>query len=448
MSYDYDLFTIGAGSGGVRASRMATQYGATAAVAEMGPLGGTCVNVGCVPKKLLVYASHFHEEFRAAAGFGWTIADTSFDWPTLIANKNTEILRLNGIYESILGNAGVDIIHGRATVAGPNTVEVDGRKITARHILVATGNAPTLPKIPGIEYAITSNEAFYLEKLPERVLIVGGGYIAVEFAGIFNGLGMDTVQLYRRDLFLRGFDDDIRTTLRDEMIKKGVDLRFNRNIDRIDKDGDTLLATLTDGSTVSTDLIMYATGRNPLSQGLGLEAVGVQMQPNGAIIVDEYSQSSVPGIHAIGDVTDRINLTPVAIAEAMALTATLFDGRPTSPDHENVPSAVFSQPPTASVGLTEERARSAYADIDIYRSSFRALKHTLSGLDEKTMMKLVVDAQTDRVLGVHMVGPEAGEIIQGFATALKAGATKSVFDATVGIHPTSAEEFVTMRTKV
>jgi glutathione reductase (NADPH) len=448
MSYDYDLFTIGAGSGGVRASRMATQYGATAAVAEMGPLGGTCVNVGCVPKKLLVYASHFHEEFRAAAGFGWTIADTSFDWPTLIANKNTEILRLNGIYESILGNAGVDIIHGRATVAGPNTVEVDGRKITARHILVATGNAPTLPKIPGIEYAITSNEAFYLEKLPERVLIVGGGYIAVEFAGIFNGLGMDTVQLYRRDLFLRGFDDDIRTTLRDEMIKKGVDLRFNRNIDRIDKDGDTLLATLTDGSTVSTDLIMYATGRNPLSQGLGLEAVGVQMQPNGAIIVDEYSQSSVSGIHAIGDVTDRINLTPVAIAEAMALTATLFDGRPTSPDHENVPSAVFSQPPTASVGLTEERARSAYADIDIYRSSFRALKHTLSGLDEKTMMKLVVDAQTDRVLGVHMVGPEAGEIIQGFATALKAGATKSVFDATVGIHPTSAEEFVTMRTKV
>jgi len=448
MSYDYDLFTIGAGSGGVRASRMATQYGATAAVAEMGPLGGTCVNVGCVPKKLLVYASHFHEEFRAAAGFGWTIADTSFDWPTLIANKNTEILRLNGIYESILGNAGVDIIHGRATVAGPNTVEVDGRKITARHILVATGNAPTLPKIPGIEYAITSNEAFYLEKLPERVLIVGGGYIAVEFAGIFNGLGMDTVQLYRRDLFLRGFDDDIRTTLRDEMIKKGVDLRFNRNIDRIDKDGDTLLATLTDGSTVSTDLIMYATGRNPLSQGLGLEAVGVQMQPNGAIIVDEYSQSSVSGIHAIGDVTDRINLTPVAIAEAMALTATLLDGRPTSPDHENVPSAVFSQPPTASVGLTEERARSAYADIDIYRSSFRALKHTLSGLDEKTMMKLVVDAQTDRVLGVHMVGPEAGEIIQGFATALKAGATKSVFDATVGIHPTSAEEFVTMRTKV
>ena len=447
MNYDYDLFTIGAGSGGVRASRMATQYGATAAVAEMGPLGGTCVNVGCVPKKLLVYASHFHEEFRAAAGFGWTIADTTFDWPTLIANKNTEILRLNGIYESILGNAGVDIVHGRATVKGPNAVEVDGREITARHILVATGNAPTLPQIPGIEHAITSNEAFYLEKLPERALIVGGGYIAVEFAGIFNGLGVETVQLYRRELFLRGFDGDIRTTLRDEMIKKGVDLRFNLNIDRIDKDGDSLLATLTDGSTVSANLIMYATGRNPLSQGLGLEAVGVQMQPNGAIIVDEYSQSSVPGIHAIGDVTDRINLTPVAIAEAMALTATLFDGRPTSPDHENVPSAVFSQPPTASVGLTEERARSEYADIDIYRSTFRALKHTLSGLDEKTMMKLVVDPQTDRVLGVHMVGPEAGEIIQGFATALKAGATKSVFDATVGIHPTAAEEFVTMRTK-
>ncbi|MFM1549875.1 MAG: FAD-dependent oxidoreductase, partial [Lentisphaeria bacterium] len=301
---------------------------------------------------------------------------------------------------------------------------------------------------PGIEHAITSNEAFYLEKLPERALIVGGGYIAVEFAGIFNGLGVETVQLYRRELFLRGFDGDIRTTLRDEMIKKGVDLRFNLNIDRIDKDGDSLIATLTDGSTVSANLIMYATGRNPLSQGLGLEAVGVQMQPNGAIIVDEYSQSSVPGIHAIGDVTDRINLTPVAIAEAMALTATLFDGRPTSPDHENVPSAVFSQPPTASVGLTEERARSEYADIDIYRSTFRALKHTLSGLDEKTMMKLVVDPQTDRVLGVHMVGPEAGEIIQGFATALKAGATKSVFDATVGIHPTAAEEFVTMRTKV
>ncbi len=427
---------------------MATQYGATAAVAEMGPLGGTCVNVGCVPKKLLVYASHFHEEFCAAAGFGWTIADSSFDWPALIANKNSEILRLNGIYESILDNAGVDIVHGRATVAGPNTVEVDGRKITARHILVATGNAPALPQIPGIEHVVTSNEAFYLEKLPGRVLIVGGGYIAVEFAGIFNGLGVETVQLYRRDLFLRGFDGDVRTTLRDEMIKKGVDLRFNLNIDRIDKDGDTLLATLTDGSTVAADLIMYATGRNPLSQDLGLEAVGVRMQSNGAIIVDQYSQSSVPGIHAIGDVTDRINLTPVAIAEAMALAATLFDERPTSPDHENVPSAVFSQPPTASVGITEERARSEYADIDIYRSSFRALKHTLSGLDERTMMKLVVDPQTDRVLGVHMVGPEAGEIIQGFATALKAGATKSVFDATVGIHPTAAEEFVTMRTKV
>jgi glutathione reductase (NADPH) len=447
-SYDYDLFTIGAGSGGVRASRIATQYGARAAVAEDRYLGGTCVNVGCVPKKLLVYASHFHEEFRAAKGFGWTVGDADFDWPTLIANKNAEIARLNGIYDSLLSKADVEQFTGRATIVDPHTVAVNGKEITAEHILVATGSWPHLPDIPGIEHAISSNEAFFLEAMPKRVLIVGGGYIAVEFAGIFSSLGAATTQLYRGDLFLRGFDCDVRTTVRDEMLKKDIDLRFNLNVTSIEKTKNAFVATLTDNSTITADVIMYATGRLPLTADLGLEAAGVDMNAKGAVVVNDLSQSSVPSIHAIGDVTDRMNLTPVAIAEAMALTATLFGDCPTAPDYDCVPSAVFSQPPAATVGLSEEQARERHGEIDVYRSTFRAMKHTLSGLDEKTMMKLVVARDTDRVLGVHMVGPEAGEIVQGFAVALKAGATKSMFDATVGIHPTSAEEFVTMRTKV
>lgn len=447
-SYDYDLFTIGAGSGGVRASRMAASYGAKVAIAEERYYGGTCVNVGCVPKKLFVYAAHFHEDFRDAAGYGWTVGDTSFDWPTLIKNKNSEIERLNGIYANILKNANVDLIDGRATVVDAHTVAINGNHITAERILVATGGWPFMPNIPGIEHAISSNEAFFLEEFPKRILIVGGGYIAVEFAGIFHGLGAETTQLYRSDLFLRGFDDDLRTTLAEEMRKKGVDLRFNSDVVSIEKSDAGLTAQLNDGSQVTVDQIMFAIGRRPMSANLGLEALGVAMRDTGAIVVDSDFQTSVPSIYALGDVTDRLNLTPVALAEGMALAKSLYNNQPTMADYSDVPTAVFSQPCIGTVGLTEAQAREEYGDVDIYRSSFRALKNTVSGNEERTMMKLVVDPKSDRVLGVHMVGPAAGEIIQGFAVALKAGATKAIFDSTIGIHPTAAEEFVTMRTKV
>lgn len=446
--YDYDLFTIGAGSGGVRASRISASYGARVAVAEERYLGGTCVNVGCVPKKLLVYASHFSEDFEDAAGFGWTVGARSFNWSKLIENKNREIERLNGIYERLLGNAGVEIFRGTATVVDPHTVAINGRTVTAKYILVATGGWPVVPDIPGKEHAITSNEAFFLESLPKRVLMVGGGYIAVEFAGIFNGLGCDVTQLYRGPHFLRGFDDDVRNFLAEEMRKKGIDLRFNANIARIAKKGDVYLAELEDGTELETDLIMYATGRAVKSRGIGLEEAGVELAPNGAIKVDDYFKTSVDSIYALGDVIDRVALTPVAIAEGMVLAGNLFKNQSRMADYEDIPTAVFSQPNIGTVGLTEAQAREKYGAVDIYASSFRPMKHTLSGSDEKTFMKLVVDRASDRVVGFHMVGPDAGETTQGVGIALKCGATKAQFDATIGIHPTAAEEFVTMREKV
>ncbi|HZR82214.1 MAG TPA: glutathione-disulfide reductase [Candidatus Binatia bacterium] len=447
--YDYDLLTIGAGSGGVRASRMAASYGARVAVAEESSLGGTCVNLGCIPKKLLVYASHFAHDFEDAAAYGWNVGERSFDWRRLIANKDREIARLNGVYRRLLEGSGVAIVNGRATVVSPHEVDVDGRRISARHLLIATGSRPYVPGLPGCDLAVTSDQMFHLDELPRRMVIVGGGYIAVEFAGILHGLGVEVTQLYRGPLFLQGFDDDVRSVLADEMRKAGVNLRFDDGVKRIDRSPDGRFSvSLESGGVLAADLVLYATGRLPNTRGLGLESAGVALEPNGAVAVDEYSRSSVPCIHAIGDVTDRINLTPVAIHEGMAIAATLFAGRPTKPDYANVPSAVFSQPNVGTVGLTERVAGELHAAIDVYRTRFRPLKHTLTGRDETTMMKLVVERATDRVLGCHMVGPEAGEIVQGLAIAVKCHAKKAQFDATIGIHPTGAEEFVTMREPV
>ena len=447
--YDYDLFTIGAGSGGVRASRISAGYGARVAVAEERDLGGTCVNVGCIPKKLLVYASAFRRDVEDAAGFGWSAPPASHDWKTLIQNKDAEISRLNGIYARLLDDAGVTRIEGRARLVDAHTVQVGSDTFTAENILVAVGGWPQVPEIPGIEHVITSNEAFHLEAMPERPIVVGGGYIAVEFAGILHGLGAQVTQLYRGPLFLRGFDDDVRHVLAEELREQGIDLRFQANIAKIEKASDgALRATLEDGSQLEGDSILYATGRTPLTADLGLEAAGVEVDADGSIPVDEYSRTSVSNVWAIGDVTNRVNLTPVAIHEGMCLAATLFDDRPTKPVHANVPSAVFSQPPIGSVGLTEVEARARFGDVDVYRTRFRELKHTLSGREERTLMKLIVDPKSERVVGAHMVGDHAGEIIQGVAIALVCGATKAQFDATIGIHPTSAEEFVTMREKV
>ncbi|HEX2931719.1 MAG TPA: glutathione-disulfide reductase [Candidatus Binatia bacterium] len=446
--YDYDLFTIGAGSGGVRASRVSASFGAKVAIAEERYLGGTCVNVGCIPKKLLVYASHFSEDFEDAAGYGWTVGDRRVDWAKLIANKDREIRRLNDIYRKILGDAGVEIVESHAEILDPHTIAIDGKKLTARYILVATGSWPVVPSIPGAELAISSNEAFYLPTLPESVIIVGGGYIGVEFAGIFHGLGVHTTQLYRGELFLRGFDDDIRKTLAEEMRKRGVDLRFNTDVAKIEKHKGTLKATLVDGAVIEAEQILYATGRAPKTDALGLERAGVQVTGVGAVVVDEYSKSSVENIYAIGDCTNRLMLTPVAIAEGMAVAHTLFNNKPTRPSYLNVPTAVFSTPNCATVGLSEQEAIECNFKLDVFRTSFRSLKHTLTGRDERTMMKLVVDRLTDKVLGCHMVGADAGEIIQGLAVALNCGATKAQFDSTIGIHPTAAEEFVTMRSKI
>jgi glutathione reductase (NADPH) len=448
-SYDFDLFTIGGGSGGVRAARFAAAAGAKAAIAEERWFGGTCVNVGCVPKKLFSYAAHFREDFHDAAGFGWSGPAPSFDWPTLIANKDKEIHRLNGIYEQILGKAGVEIIKGRAILIDPHTVEVAGRRITARHILVATGGKPQRDTRPGAaELGLVSDDLFFLPALPRRVLVAGGGYIAVEFAGIFNGLGSEVTQIYRGDLFLRGFDDDVRRFLKAEMEKNGIRLVFNQIIERIEKTAGGKAVTFSDGSVAEYDAVVYAIGRVPNVAGLGLEAAGVTLNDKGAIAVDPYSRTSVPSIHAIGDVTDRVNLTPVALAEGMALVKTLFQGKPTAMDYANIPTAVFSHPPIGTVGLTEGQARRKFGAVDIYRSDFKPLKHTLSGSSERTLMKLIVEPKSDRVVGAHMVGLDAPEILQGIGIALKAGATKADFDATIGIHPTAAEEFVTLREKV
>jgi glutathione reductase (NADPH) len=445
--YDFDLFTIGGGSGGVRASRMAGQFGARVALAEERYLGGTCVNVGCIPKKLFVYASEFSDAFADSAGFGWTLGERNFNWRVLLANKDREIARLNGIYEKVLVDNGVRIFHARATIADAHTVIVGGERYTARYILIATGGQPTAPSIPGKELAITSNEAFFLPQFPARAIIVGGGYIGVEFAGIFNGLGARVALVHRGDLFLRGFDDDLRRTLAVEMGKRGVELSFGRVVERIEKLPRGIRATLDDGSTLEADLIMFATGRVPNTRELGLERAGVKLDYEGAVAVDSYSCSSAPDIYAVGDCTDRLQLTPVAIAEGQAVAETLFRANPKTPDYENVPTAVFSQPNLGTVGLTETAARERFSAVDIYKSRFRPLKHTVSGRDEHSFVKLVVDRETDRVLGCHMLGTDAGEIVQGLAIALRCGATKAQFDATIGIHPTAAEEFVTMRNK-
>ncbi|MEO3429168.1 glutathione-disulfide reductase [Pelagibius sp. CAU 1746] len=443
--HDYDLFVIGGGSGGVRGARMAAATGAKVAIAESYRYGGTCVIRGCVPKKLLSYASHFHEDFEDAAGFGWSVPEPSFDWTRLIANKDQEIDRLEGIYEKLLKTAGVEFFHGHARLLDAHTVEVGDKSFTAETILIATGGTPTFPMEPGWEHGISSNEAFHLEALPKRVVINGGGFIAVEFAGIFNGLGSEVTQIYRGPQILRGFDDDIRNTLAGEIVKKGINLIVETTIERIEKREKDLLVHLSDGSEIECDLVMAATGRSPNVHNLGLEEVGVALAKNGAIKVDEFSKTSVDNIYAVGDVTDRINLTPVAIQEAMAFVDTVYRGTPRAMDHADVPSAVFSHPPVGTVGLTELQARERHGELDIYRSTFRPLKHTLSGRDEKTMMKLIVAKDSQRVVGVHMVGLDAPEIVQGMAVAIKAGATKQIFDATVGIHPTAAEEFVTMR---
>ncbi|TBU97277.1 glutathione-disulfide reductase [Stutzerimonas kirkiae] len=448
MSHDFDLFVIGAGSGGVRAARFAAGFGARVAVAESRYLGGTCVNVGCVPKKLLVYAAHYAEEFEQASGYGWNIEGAGFDWKTLIANKDREIQRLNGIYRKLLLDSGVTLLEAHARIVDAHTVEVEGRRYSTEHILIATGGWPSLPDIPGKEHAITSNEVFALDALPERVLVVGGGYIAVEFASIFHGCGARTRLLYRGEQFLRGFDQALRTHLQEELTRKGVELSFNSDIVRIDRQADgSLLATLKDGGTLVADCIFYATGRKPMLQGLGLAQSQVELDQRGYIAVDEHYRTSVPSILAIGDVIGRVQLTPVALAEGMAVARRLFQPQEyRKVDYDGIPTAIFSLPNMATVGLTEEQAREQGYQVRVFQSRFRVMKLSLTESQERTLMKLVVDAETDRVLGCHMAGAEAGEIIQGLAVALKAGATKRMLDDTLGIHPTAAEEFVTMRT--
>lgn len=443
--YDYDLFVIGAGSGGVRAARMSSAFGARVAIAEERYLGGTCVNVGCVPKKLFVYASQFSSDFKTSTGFGWDVNETRFDWKRLLEHKNLEIERLNGVYEKLLVNAGVSLLDGHASIVDKHTVRIGDQQISAEYILVATGGWPVVPEFPGNDLAITSNQAFYLDRLPDRIAIVGGGYIAVEFAGIFNGLGVDTTLIYRGPLFLRGFDEDIRQHLAVQLKAKGVKLQFESSVTRIEKTESGLNVRLDSGEIQCVDKIMYATGRKPKIDGLGLEAVGVERDQHDAIIVNSNYQTSVASIYALGDVTNRVNLTPVALAEGMALAKALFGNTPTQVDYDYIPTCVFSQPNIGTVGLTEQQAEQQFDAIVIYKSIFKPMKYSLTDSNEQTLMKLIVDKKTDRVVGAHMVGPDAGEIIQGLAIAIKAGATKAVFDSTIGIHPTTAEEFVTMR---
>jgi glutathione reductase (NADPH) len=446
---DVDLFVIGAGSGGVRAARIAAQHGARVMIAEEYRIGGTCVIRGCVPKKLLVYASRFAHEFEDAAGFGWTVPTPAFDWPTLIANKDKEIARLEGIYRANLEKAGVEIVKTRAVIEDASTVRLlaSGARLRTGHILVATGGAPFAGHaIPGIEHAITSNDAFNLPALPGEIVIQGGGYIAVEFACIFAGLGAQVTLVYRGENILRGFDDDVRAHLRAEMEARGIRIIIGHLVTAIEKREDRYVVTLSGGRTIAADRVMFAVGRKPNIANLGIEAVGVRTVEHGGIAVDQYSRTSVPSIYAIGDVTNRINLTPVAIREGHAFADTVFGGRPTAADHTNVPTAVFSEPEIGVVGLTECQARERLPRVDIYKANFRPLKATLSGSRSRTLMKLVVDAATDRVVGIHIVGEGAGEMIQLLGIAVKMGATKADLDATMAVHPTSAEEIVTMRT--
>ena len=445
MDYDYDLFVIGAGSGGVRAARMSATLGARVACAEERYLGGTCVNVGCVPKKLFVYGSQFGEEFADANGYGWQANPPDFDWPTLRDNKTREIERLNGVYRGLLEDAGVDLFENRAVLESEHAIRVGSERVTARYILIATGSWPVVPDFPGSELAITSNEAFYLPTFPDRVLIVGGGYIAVEFAGIFAGLGAETTLAYRGDLFLRGFDEGVRRFVLEEITQKGVDVRLRTQIEALERTDGGLGCRFVDGDSSTVDLVLAATGRAPATDGLGLEKAGVELSAIGAIVVDERYATNIPNIFAIGDVIDRMQLTPVAIAEGMCIAYNLFAGEDRRVDYENVPTAIFCQPNIGCVGPTEEVARERYPNLAVFESSFKPMKHTLSGRSERTLMKLLVNGDNDRVVAAHMCGEDAGEIIQGLAVAINAGATKGDFDATIGIHPTSAEEFVTMR---
>lgn len=449
MTYDFDLFVIGGGSGGVRAARIAAGYGARVALAEEDRFGGTCVIRGCVPKKLLVYASRFRNDFEDARGFGWTVGETSFDWPKLIAAKDAEISRLEGVYEGVLKRAGVRVFQTRATIKNKHDVMLltEGYHVRAKTILVATGGRAVVPDIPGANLAITSNEAFYLEERPASIVIVGGGYIAMEFAGIFAGLGVPVTVLYRGDQILRGFDLDLRQALGDAVKRRGIDVRTNTGITAIEECEGGVMVKLNTADSIQTGLVMFATGRMPNTQGLGLEDAGVVTGPLGEIVVDAFSKSSVDSIYAVGDVTNRANLTPVAIREGHALADTLFGNKPTRVDHSLIPTAVFTTPELAAVGMPEEAARAAFANVDIYKTSFRPMRNVLAGREEKTLMKLVVDADSGRVLGCHMIGPDAAEIIQMAAVALTMGATKDQFDATIALHPSAAEEFVTLREK-
>jgi glutathione reductase (NADPH) len=448
-AFDFDLFVIGAGSGGVRAARMAAQRGVRVAVAEAAALGGTCVNLGCIPKKLYSYAAGYAEAFEEARGFGWTVEDPVFDWDALKAGRAKEISRLNGVYGQLLKAAGVTVIEGWAQVCGPHEVMVGAERHRARHILIACGGTPYVPDIPGREFVITSDEMFDLPVFPRRLLVVGGGYIACEFASIFNGLGAEVTQVQRSGGLLSGFDQDVRNFIASEMGKAGVDIRLNAEVAVVARQDDgSLLATLGDGLQVAADTVLYATGRIPNTVGLGIETVGLKTADKGAIAVDAHYRTNVPSIHAIGDVSSRLQLTPVALGEAMALVDRLFGDRKRTVDYACIPTAVFTHPNIGTVGDTEAEARKKYGDVEIFRADFRALRHTLSGRDERSLVKLVVDKASDRVVGLHVVGPDAGEIVQGFAVALRAGATKALFDSTIGVHPTLAEELVTLRTPV
>lgn len=449
MTHDCDLFVIGGGSGGVRAARMSAQRGARVVLAEAAALGGTCVNVGCIPKKLYSYAAHFANDFQDAAGFGWDVQPPRLDWPRLKANRAREIARLNAVYQQLLHAPGVEVVRGWATLVDGHRIRVrtaTGEKhFTARHVLIATGGTPSVPSFPGCGHVLTSDNMFDLEPFPRRLLVVGGGYIACEFASIFNGLGSRVTQLYRGSQILRGFDHEVQDFIAREMRRGGIDLRVGSDVRAIHEAADGLQATLLDGSTIETDVVLYATGRRPNVNGLGLDAAGVAQRKDGAIIVDTHYRTSLPSVYALGDVTARVQLTPVALGEAMAVADHLFGDKQRAMSYDFIPTAVFTHPNIATVGYTEEAARRKFGDIAVFRSEFKPLKHTLSGSGERSLMKLVVDKASDRVVGLHMVGPDAGEVVQGFAVAMKAGATKAVFDSTIGIHPTAAEEFVTMR---
>ncbi|MGH8467526.1 MAG: glutathione-disulfide reductase [Gammaproteobacteria bacterium] len=443
--YDLDLFVIGAGSGGIRAARTAAELGARVAIAEPRQLGGTCVNLGCVPKKFLVYGSHYRDDLSEALAYGWSVQAPAFHWGRLIANKDAQLARLRQHYERLLCAAGVTIIQGRARLVDAHTVAVDEARYTARFILIATGSRPMRPDIPGRELTVSSDECFSLPRFPQRIVIVGGGYIAVEFAGIFNGMGAHTTLIHRGPLFLRGFDDDARGFLAEQMQKKGVSFRFDTEVNALTRIPGGSRVSLSTGEDLEADLVMYAIGRVPQVSGLGLDALGIARTERGAIVVNDEYRSSVPSVYAVGDVIDRVRLTPLAIAEGMAASRCLFGNAAHGVDYDNIPTAVFSQPELATVGLTEASARARFDRIKVHKTRFTPLKYTLSGRDERAFLKLIVAAPSDRVAGAHMVGPEAAEVIQGIAIALKAGATKAVFDATLGIHPTLAEEFVTLR---